>query len=70
MECLGRYTFLVMTSVILSGGVKMRVEHGMLTLNGDRAVEDEGEIARAVEDEVEFVLLLSLIHISEPTRPY
>ena len=30
MECLGRYTFLVMTSVILSGGVKMRVEHGML----------------------------------------
>ena len=30
MECLGRYTFLVMNSVILSGGVKMRVEHGML----------------------------------------
>ena len=30
MECLGRYTFFVMTSVILSGGVKMRVEHGML----------------------------------------
>ena len=30
MECLGRYTFLVMTSVILSDGVKMRVEHGML----------------------------------------
>ena len=29
MECLGRYTFVVMTSVILSGGVKMRVEHGM-----------------------------------------
>ena len=28
MECLG-YTFLVMTSVILSGGVTMRVEHGM-----------------------------------------
>ena len=24
MECLGRYTFLVMTSVILSGGVKMK----------------------------------------------
>ena len=24
------YTFLVMTSVILSSGVKMRVEHGML----------------------------------------
>ena len=24
------YTFLVMTPVILSGGVKMRVEHGML----------------------------------------
>ena len=24
------YTFIVMTSVILSGGVKMRVEHGML----------------------------------------
>ena len=30
MACLGRYTFFVMTSVILSGGVKMRVEHGML----------------------------------------
>ena len=30
MECLGGYTFVVMTSVILSGGVKMRVEHGML----------------------------------------
>ena len=30
MECLGGYTFLVMTSVILSGGMKMRVEHGML----------------------------------------
>ena len=30
MECLGWYTFVVMTSVILSGGVKMRVEHGML----------------------------------------
>ena len=30
MECLGRYTFLVMTSVILSGGMKMRDEHGIL----------------------------------------
>ena len=30
MECLGGYTFVVMTSVILSGGVKMKVEHGML----------------------------------------
>ena len=30
MECLGRYTFLVMTSVILSGGTKIRAEHGML----------------------------------------
>ena len=30
MECLGRYTFFVMSSVILSGGVKMSVEHGML----------------------------------------
>ena len=30
MECLGGYTFFVMTSVILSGGVKMRVEHGMI----------------------------------------
>ena len=30
MECLGRYTFLVMTFVILSGGMKMRDEHGML----------------------------------------
>ena len=27
---IGGYTFLVMTSVILSGGMKMRVEHGML----------------------------------------
>ena len=30
MECLGRYAFFVMTSVILSGGMKMRDEHGML----------------------------------------
>ena len=30
MECLGRYTFIVMISVILSGGMKMRIEHGML----------------------------------------
>ena len=30
MECLGRYTFFVMTSVTLSGGVKIKVEHGML----------------------------------------
>ena len=30
MECLARYTFFDMTSVIPSGGVKMRVEHGML----------------------------------------
>ena len=30
MECLGRYTFLVMTSVILSGGMKKSDEHGML----------------------------------------
>ena len=29
MECLGRYAILVTTSVILSGGVKMKVEHGM-----------------------------------------
>ena len=29
MECLGGYTFHVISSVILSGGVKMRVEHGM-----------------------------------------
>ena len=28
MECLGKYTFLVMTSVILSCGLKMRDEHG------------------------------------------
>ena len=26
MECLGRYTFFVMTSVILSGGMKMSVD--------------------------------------------
>ena len=31
MECLGRYTFFVMTSAILSGGMKMRDEHGMLS---------------------------------------
>ena len=30
MECLGKYTFFVMTSVLLSGGMKMRVKHGML----------------------------------------
>ena len=30
MECLGRKTFIVMTSVILSGGMKMKDEHGML----------------------------------------
>ena len=30
MERLGRYSFLVMTSVILSGGMEMRDEHGML----------------------------------------
>ena len=29
MECLGRYTFLVMTSVILSVGMNMRDEHGI-----------------------------------------
>ena len=34
MECLGRYAFLVMTSDILSGGVKMMVEHGMLGEGG------------------------------------
>ena len=28
MECLGRYTFLVMTSVILSGGMKIRDDPG------------------------------------------
>ena len=30
MECLGGYPFVAMTSVILSGSVKMRAEHGML----------------------------------------
>ena len=30
MECLGGYTFHFMTSIILSGGLKMRDEHGML----------------------------------------
>ena len=30
MECLGRYISFVMTSVILSGGMKMMDEHGML----------------------------------------
>ena len=30
MECLGRYAFLVMTSVILSGGMNMKNEHGLL----------------------------------------
>ena len=49
MECLEGYTFLVMTSVLLSCGVKMRVEHGMLTLNGDGAVEDEVQVEIALE---------------------
>ena len=31
MECLGGYTFVVMNSVILSGGMNMSVEHGMLS---------------------------------------
>ena len=30
MVCLGGYALLVMISVILSGGMKMRDEHGML----------------------------------------
>ena len=30
MECLGVYTFFVMTYVILLGGLQMRDEHGML----------------------------------------
>ena len=30
MECFGAYTCLVMSSVILSGGMKLRDEHGML----------------------------------------
>ena len=30
MECLGGYTFVVMTSVIFFGGLQMRDEHGML----------------------------------------
>ena len=30
MECLGVDTFLVMPSVLLSGGMKIRDEHGML----------------------------------------
>ena len=30
MECLGGSTFFVMTSVILSGGMEKRDEHGML----------------------------------------
>ena len=30
MECLGGYTFVVMTSVIFLGGLQMRDEHGML----------------------------------------
>ena len=30
MECLGKYTCFVMTSVMRSGAMKMRVEHGML----------------------------------------
>ena len=32
MECLGRYTFLVMTSVILPGGMEMRDEHTFLVM--------------------------------------
>ena len=30
MECLGEYTFVVMTSAMLSGGMKMNAGHGML----------------------------------------
>ena len=59
MECLGGYTFLVMTSVILSGGVKMRVEHGMLRevyifvmtsviLSGGMKMRDEHGMLREV----------------------
>ena len=59
MECLGRYTFFVMTSVILSGGVKMRVEHGMLRevyffvmtsviLSGGMKMRDEHGMLRGV----------------------
>ena len=59
MECLGRYTFLVMTSVILSGGMKMRDEHGMLRevyisvmtsviLSGGMKMRDEHGMLREV----------------------
>ena len=59
MECLGRYTFLNMTSVILSGGVEMRDEHGMfrevdmfvmtsVILSGGMKMRDEHGMLRDV----------------------
>ena len=59
MECLGRYTSLVMTSVILSGGMKMSDVHGMLRgytfhvmssviLSGGVKIRDEHTILRGV----------------------
>ena len=49
MKCLGGYTFLVMTSVILSGGVKMRVDgvglrRGTPTVCCDEAVPPRGQV--------------------------
>ena len=53
MECLGRYTFIVMTSVILSGGVKMRDErkhHVIMTSECPLALSSAGipKLGRAV----------------------
>ena len=58
MECLGGYTFHVMSSVILSGGMKMCDEHGMLRrsflvmisviLSGGTKMRDEHGMLRGV----------------------
>ena len=59
MECLEGSTFLVMTSVILSGGLEMRDEHGMLRgytflvmisviLSGGLKMRDEHGMLRGV----------------------
>ena len=56
MECLGGYTFVVMTSVIFLGGLQMRDEHGILRgvyvscviLSGSMKMRDEHGMLRGV----------------------
>ena len=59
MECLGRYTFLVMTFVIVLGGVEMRDENGKVRevfifvmtsviLSGGMKMRDEHGMLREV----------------------